>query len=268
MKDSKLLIAVPSKNRSSYIFKDSYDFIRHSKYIYKIFVEPQDFRDYSETIPVENLIKIPFNDKGLYFVKHFIFEYAVKHNYEYVFNLDDDLVNVRDPELRSKGYQGRVDREDRVKRIFDKMIEESVEVLDKVSELGAVAIKYGNELHTYDGSSWVGINRRLNSNYIIRSKFFVFPKPDPDYFGLYFDFFSFFNLLKLGYHTVQYGKTGLDIRPVGVNAGGLQSYDRGKIANKDKEYLEKFFPFVVWKEVKNKEWKYEPDFRKTLKNIS
>lgn len=261
---SKLLITIPSKARPDSIVKDTYSYVQHSTFPFNIFVEPQDYDSYIQAgIDPGCLVNILKNNMGFYYVKNFIKKHCIDNNYKYVFKLDDDVTNVRDVNLRSKGYQGRVDRKDRTLRIFDQLIRDSIELLDKVNQVGGVSIKYGNQLFNYDGEKWASVDKRFNSNYIIRTPHLTFEKP-PGYFGLYEDFFTFFNLIVNGYSTVQYGATGLDVKPVGINAGGLQSYDRQTNAANDKIILSEYFPFVVWKEVQGKRWQYEPDVRKSL----
>ena len=90
----KMLITVPSKGRAYAIDKRTLKWLPDVKSPiqtdWKVFVEPQDYRYYKQTVPTDHLITLPDNDQGLSYVVKCVREYALKEGYDLVMWLDDD----------------------------------------------------------------------------------------------------------------------------------------------------------------------------------
>jgi hypothetical protein len=267
---NSMLIAIPSKKRSQYILKDTLKWLQHTSLKFKIFVESSDFIEYEKLLHSINrgtshLVVIDEVDKGLSYVLDFIKQWAIEHNYKYVFKLDDDVISIRDPATRGMGHDApRIDFKYRCHHIFEPLVAEATWLLDQEPNVGAISLMYGQDMKTYSGETWIGINKRLQTNYIIRTELLTAPGMEK-FNGTFTDFTTFFNLIHHGYHTVQYGLTGFDVRPVGVHTGGLQQFNRGQAAQLTINFLQANYPWVAFKPVKNKTWTHEPDIRKSLK---
>ena len=257
MKD-KILIAVPSKNRyrDNEIHRKTLSWLQHTQYDFRVFVEPQDKKNYSS---VPNLVILDKNNGGLGYAKSFIHKYAVKNDYDYIFKVDDDVYRWRDIRNRGLGIgkSGGTTKQEYC-RIFERIIEDSFEILEDTPNIGAISLPYGNEISEIQ--KFTEINKRLQSCYLIRTNLFYDERLVN--ISTMEDFATFFNVLKKGYYTVRYGLTGIDCERVGVNSGGIQDFDRRKQNELEKQILEELHPEIVWKRVQ-KNWNWEPDLRKT-----
>lgn len=263
----KLLIACPSKGRVDKLELNTWGWLKYTKFPFKFFVEEQDFPDYKSLLGERNLVVLPESDKGLWYAKKQIQKYGIENGYDYLFKLDDDVQSWRDPSNRGLGKDApKRTKEYRCEHLFEPIIKNSIELLNANNWLiGAISLMYGNDMKSFTGEKWIGINKRLQSCYIIKTELFV-PDDYPNFQGSYEDFVTFFNIVKKQYFTVRYGLTGMDVQPVGKNKGGCQSFDRRQGAKQEMDYLLKYFPEIIWKPVQGKNWDFEPDFRK-LKQI-
>jgi hypothetical protein len=266
-----ILITIPSKGRASVILKNTLSWLKYSKYPFRIFVEKEDYEDYLYELATiarpGSLIILPESNKGINYARWYIQHYCYTNKIKYIFQLDDDVFSFRDPATRGMGSKApRIDKKYRCEFIFDVLIENSIKLLETVPEVGAISLMYGHDMKTYSGETWIGINKRLQTNYIVRTDLAHTPGCEK-FNGVFADFTTFFNILDKGYCTVQYGLTGFDCQPVGVFSGGIQSFDRGKAAKLQMEFIKAKFKWVQWKSVKNKTWEYEPDIRKSLKEL-
>jgi len=266
----KILVACPSKARSETILKNTLKFLQNDyfEFDFKIFIEPQDKIKYQKL--TGKFFILSDNDKGLHFAKKSIQQYAIENNYDYIFKIDDDVNNIRLPELiGSKIRKEIVDKQ----TIFPKRVEalnllinDSLEMFNEFNQtIGAVSIMYGSDFHAYTGEKWLSFNNRLQSNYIIKTDLFCSEIKAM----CYEDFTTFLNVLSKGHNTIRYGLTALEVEPVGKNQGGIQNFNRKTLALKEMEQLKSAYPEVVWKKVENKGWDFEPDFRatKSIKTI-
>jgi len=260
----KILVACPSKARSETISKNTLKFIQNDyfSFDFKVFVEPQDHTKYRNQ--TDQLIVLADNDQGLAYVKKTIQQYAINNKYDYVFKIDDDVNNIRLPELigskknkiiidKSQLFQKRVEA-------LNLLIEDSLELFEEYNNtIGAVSLMYGSDFHAYTGQTWLSFNNRLQSNYIIKTSLLC----NDIQAMCYEDFVTFLNVLANDYNTIRYGLTALEVEPVGKNAGGVQSFNRNKQSLVEMKLIQQKYPEVIWKKVEGKGWDYEPDFRAT-----
>lgn len=83
-------IFVPTKNR----IKNCNTIINAVNFKLNIVVEPQDYEIYNKNYPNHNYIILPENNKGITYVRNFIKEYTEKNNYDYYWQLDDDITAI------------------------------------------------------------------------------------------------------------------------------------------------------------------------------
>jgi len=266
MEDStngQILIAIPSRSRAEGLKKDTHSFIKHSKFPYKIFVEPQQYESYSKSFTDDELVIIDANDEGLCYAKLCIQEYARENNYKYVFKMDDDINNIRVRNITELKEIHKVDRKFRTQTFLDKAIDDSLIILEELgSQIKGVSFCYGQELRQEDLSIiWDRLNKRFQSSYIVETEH-LFPYPEHLDNSGFEDFDTFFHLVHSGFNTVRHEQLGLDYRPVGKNAGGVQDFDRGAAVLKTKEIMSEKYPYLKWKPVK-KTWTFEPDIART-----
>ena len=96
-KINKYTIYIPSKGRPTN--NKTAKLLKNLNY--KIVVEPQDYDDYNKVYPVENLIKLDFNDRGLAYVRNYINQYSRQLGELYHWQLDDDINCFK---FRKKNY--------------------------------------------------------------------------------------------------------------------------------------------------------------------
>lgn len=260
---SKILIAIPTKGRANMIDDKILSWLKYTKFEYKFFIEPNEIDDYikNSSLRIKNIISLDKNNKGLGYCLKYIKNYAKFYKYDYIFKLDDDIVNFRNSDSKVKN----VTKEWRCKNKFEPIIEASLEMFDEIESVGGVSIMYGGgKYKSEDLDVWMSMNKRLQTSYITRTELFC---PDwIDKIGVFTDFVTYLNIRKLGYQTIEYGRTGMDFgtsdNAVGKIDGGLQLFDRNKLVLEAKEIISNKFKNIVWKEV-NKQWTIEPDLRRT-----
>jgi hypothetical protein len=262
----KLLIAVPSKNRyqPDGIFKYTWNWLKHSKYVNcaKIFVEPKEFSKYVKAgMPPRHLVCISDCDRGLGFVKTEIQKYALRNKYDVIFKIDDDFNYWRYLEHRLTGSKiPKMTIEEKTEIMFDPMVERCVSLLEEIPEIGAIGQPYRHQMYEFTGDMWLTMNNRLQGSYLVRSHLM---NPElGEYIKCYDDFVTTFNVLKNGYFIVKYGLCEINY-DIMKNPGGLQDFNRRKVALESKEIIEALWPDVVWKKVEGKNWDYEPDIHNT-----
>lgn len=239
----KILVAVPSKNRAEELVKYTYSWLSKVEGLdidYRIFVEPQDYDSYG----VDNLVNIGQNDQGLFFVKQFIYDYALENGYDAIFKVDDDVRGWTN-------YRAKQGPEDSAKT-FIKIIEESVKQFNKHPEIKAVGFPYSFQM--FSQFEWAKSNR-LQTCYLVRTESFS-PKEGVSVFE---DFYTALRIRVNGGMILRYGLSGIDLgNGVGKGKGGLQMFDRDELAKKEIEIMKELYPMLTVKEVKGKSWSVEP----------
>lgn len=259
----KVLLAVPTKNRyrEHQIQKNTLSWIVHTKYDWRLFVEPQDYDNYRKL--TKNIVRIDQNDKGLGYSKVCIKQYAEKNGYDVVFKIDDDIIN-----FQYTGFGRTVKNLTKEKRVRDKvdpLIENSVKAFKIFKDLGGISIVYGGGKYKSEVvEEWMAVNKRLQTCYLIRTELLC--PPSCGILPCFEDFSTYLNLRKKGYFTLQYGLTGMIYEEVGANDGGIQDFNREKLAIKAKAILQALYPGLKWRPRPEKAWKFEPDLRRTNLN--
>lgn len=82
-------IFIPSKGRWEYRWTmKAFDNIGVD---YQVVVEPQQFDNYAEYIPVDRLICLPHQDRGLVVTRNWVWDYAQAQGYEKFWTFDDNI---------------------------------------------------------------------------------------------------------------------------------------------------------------------------------
>ena len=86
-------IYVPSKGRADCAFTPKT--LLEENIPYKLFVEPQDYEEYSKYHDKDRLVNIEANDRGISYVRNFIKEYSKAQGDTYHWQMDDDIKKFR-----------------------------------------------------------------------------------------------------------------------------------------------------------------------------
>lgn len=85
----KYPIFIPSKSRWEYRWTmKAFDKIGMK---YTVVVEPQEYDNYAEYIPEEQLLRLPHQDKGLVVTRNWIWDYAQEQGYRRFWTFDDNI---------------------------------------------------------------------------------------------------------------------------------------------------------------------------------
>lgn len=251
----KILIAIPSKNRSEKIAKKTLSWVTKLPYGWRVFVEPQDRASYAIYVDQDQLVTLAQNDQGLGYAKREIKAYALKHGYDLIFKVDDDVP------LWSPGYGSYQENKESTPATVAQALQECAELFGRFGTLGAICFNYKMFMHIQGGKPRYAKNSRLQTVYVIRSELF---SGDPA-IQCFEDFMQTLLLWRDGYKTLRmnyFGFSSGDTNYAGKGAGGLQSFDRVALARKEAEYILETYPWVQWRAV-DRPWAIEPDCHKT-----
>lgn len=220
----KVLVAVPSKGRPEAILKDTLSWLAKSKYDWRVFVEPQDYVQYTRYTN-NRLHRLKYDNRGLGYAKKEIQEYAEENNYEAIFKCDED----------------------------------GIEAFTKYEDVKAISFPYSFQMFQAN-KIWTEINKRTQTCYLVRTAFLY---PDPRISSLE-DFATFIFIRVHNGIVLRYGYAGVVCRDVGSNSGGHQAFDREAQVKKEIGYLRELYPALKARKVKGKAWSIEPDLRNEL----
>lgn len=255
----EILIAIPSRSRIDLLLKNTHSFVKHSKYPYKIFVEPSQYKEYRKEYRSDELVTLDMNDGGLCYSKAFIQDYCKQRNIPFVFKMDDDVKNIRNRGISTLKKEVNVDRKYRCKNFLDPLIDDSLNLLKGNDGIKGVSIQYGNEMWGTPTNNWV-LNKRFQSSYIVDVDF-LFPYEEHLKNQCFEDFDTFFNIIANGFYVARNEIYGFDYQKIN-SPGGISDFKRREQANIAKEVMSKRYPYLQWKRVE-KDWDFEPDLRKT-----
>jgi hypothetical protein len=226
----KCLVCIPSKARPKNIKKFVEPFMKRLGIDYKIFVEPQDKVMY----PFENVVSLDANNQGLGYATSFAKNYAEANGYELYFRIDDDVKGI-----------GQLENDiERVLKAFE------------IPNVGAVVFPYSFEWYAQTKKLFSRKNKRTQTCYIIRTKLF---RPDSRV-STFDDFYQYLLLRQDNYDTLYCSKHLIDCAPVGGGEGGLQVFDRSKMALKEINIFKSIDPTIKVISKPDKPWKFEPKF--------
>lgn len=248
----KLLIAVPSKGRAALFQKRTFRWLPDLGYDYQVFVEPQELEAYR--LITSQVINVGANDRGLWYCKQSIQQYAQEHGYDVVFKMDDDINSW------STGYGLR--NHDSTMEALGKTIPICMDKFERNSQVGAIGFNYAIFMHPNGSEKW-SINQRLQTAYMVRTDS-MYVKEDVSTFE---DYYTCLMIWLNGGYTLRCNLAGIQVSGVGKEKGGLQMFDRAKLAEKELEIMRQIYSALRVKRVKNKTWTHEPDFTAIKRDI-
>jgi len=111
-------VYIPSKGRAD--TPNTYDICNEENIPCKVVVEPQEYEEYHQTIPSEDLLTLDKNDQGVQYARSWIKNYSTSIGEEYHWQFDDDM----------KYFTMRIDdKNQRVNLVHSKSIIEQVATL-------------------------------------------------------------------------------------------------------------------------------------------
>lgn len=221
-------IGIPSLSRPEYITKKTMSWAKHLPNV-KIFVEPQEkflYKHYNG-----NAVEVlPESKRGLMYSLNYIRKYAKDHGFKYLFQLDDDV----------DGF-ARMETEEPLEA-FHQTIEDCYNAMEMFPSIGGIRFtQYRYWLYSKKNiHKWTHLNRPLQGIAIIRLDAIDEINPEMREFT---DTVTSLYIWKKGYHTLNYGLSGLKVVQ-NANNGGCQVYDRKNDALNTIRLLKEDFPEV------------------------
>jgi hypothetical protein len=247
---SRILIVVPTRNRPKSFKNQTYRYLPFLNIDYKIFLEETQLSIY-DYLSMGEVVTFEEEGLGLSWALIKAQKYAEENGYEFIFKIDDDIVNWTD--LDKKVPKGN--NIEGIKRVLNKFCSDSLDAFDKIPKLGGVSLPYGNELYG-NLKTWYGENQRMQTCYLIRTKLY---EPDILSQSTFEDFDTTLSLVKRGFKILRYGKTAMRLNDVGKGEGGLQDFDRFEQAKKAIKYFKtKYGSELKIRYKLDKSWKIEP----------
>lgn len=249
----KLLIAVPSKARPDLFKERTYAMLtEYAEHDWLVFVEPQDYDAYvTAGIDRKHIYELEANNKGLGYAKDTIQRFALEHEYDYVFKMDDDVKGF------GYGTAHKIDPSNlpSLLRTVDKLV-------TKEPKIDAIRLS-GNFDVAFDKTS-VSKAFRVSCNYFIKPELLTGGK-----YTAIEDEYQSLILLRDGRNILRVAFTQ-DMTEIGKLDGGIQalaSGDERKIRQGHEfELLLKELPWLVLKETDKYEGVlYQVDWRATKK---
>lgn len=198
----RLLIAVPSKKRAEVFEKFAKKFISKFDQDKILVLEKEDYNDYS----FENKLMLDKSNQGLSYSLKSIKKYASENGYDLILKVDDDVKTI-----------GKLWED----------IDKIITVFERNPTVGAVSFPYKFQFYSISNQLFTHANKRLQTCYIIRTDSYAIDKKASNLFE---DFYNFMMLIRNGYHTLFCSRHAIDCKPVGEGKGGIQCFDRKKLA--------------------------------------
>lgn len=249
----KTLCIIPSKGRPEELAKYTLEWIVDSGVAYVVVVEPKEAKLY-EPLGCP-LMVLPKNDRGLGYSLGHAREFAFERGYEAIWKIDDDIKKFR------KRYQHV--HKDPLKA-HEQRVETFLELYRLVGHIMYTKPRVGAIGFPYDGQMFgdrpYELNKKLQTSYVIRTKLYN-PRPD---ISTQEDYHTSIQVLKAGYKLIRLSHYGIALGiEVGKGAGGLQSFDRKKLAEAEMKLLKKEYPGLAFKYKSGTNWGYEVDFKRS-----
>lgn len=229
----KVLIVCASFNRPSLIQKYLMPWLPKVNFDWKVFVEPQHYRYYKQTVGVDNLVQTSNNIFKAGQLKQSRL-YAVKHGYDLIFVIDDDM-----------WFLGSGIKKKECERSFNEMLHEIVEEFEQQPNLGIVNIG-SNLQHRFakEGKRFVSKNGGCYGAMVLRTDLVRFKEGVTHYDDLALQLEAF----EKGFYT--YSFNGFyQVTPDGSYGlkGGFQSLDREALSIENFKVFKKLYPNIIEK---------------------
>lgn len=262
-----LLIAIPSKGRVDRVLKASMSYSTRLGHECKVFVEPQDASAYIEAFAElglqERLVVLRANDQGLGYVHVAIKEYAQAHGFSHVFRLDDDIP------YWSPGFGSAQENISSTPIVLAQALDDCLDLMARQPLLKAVGFNYKTFMHLAADTPMFSMNTRLQGCFVIDAAS-MYGNPRV---SMWEDFYATLGIWVNGGFTARHLHAGLHWTQIGKEAGGLQTFDRVKMAEESLAIMRKMYPPLKLRRV-DQPWGWEPDmaavsrtlFRTPLRN--
>lgn len=227
---SRVLIAIPSLGRPQAILKKTFALVNGAGIPFKVFVEPQEAFHYRYFCGKDNVIVLPLSGMGIGYSRNRMREYAKAHDYEFIYEIDDDVEELV-----------RLDSNDKQKSLR-LCICDFVTAMDRFAKLGGIRVlQYRFWLYTKkDIHKWVEFNHHLIWASFMRTSAIV---PMSDKFTHFEDMATSILLMRNGFFTLTYGLAGGKVLQ-NQGKGGCQIGDRQQSAINSIIELQKEFPHI------------------------
>lgn len=239
----RVVSIVPSKGRPDLLSSTTLSWLCLSKHDWLVVVEPQEAAAYLRVVPQDRMLILDKNDQGLGYAKWFIKQYLADTDYDAAMKLDDDIKTLHDRGSRKAPMECAAE--------YDRAIANGVDAFEEYPDVAAIGFPYRNEM--YELKPWASVNTRLQTMYLVRKEWWV---GDPRV-STFEDFHNYLVIRAANKMTLRYGLIGVD-NDVGETAGGLQSFDRHKLAEAEVAVLREIYPALQFKRVEGKRWGLEP----------
>lgn len=254
-----ILLAICSKGRPDVLVSHALSWVPQTGLHFRIFVEPNQELAYYECLKPLGLDNALFiltdNDIGLQGALNQVASYAEYYACDWILKVDDDV----------KGFCRQSKKETQVADDFKTLTANVQRAVAKDPSIVAVGFPYHHEMFT--NRTFTGVNARLQTCYMCKSEYIEGPVLRPWEIDVFEDFYRYLRILTERKKTIRYGRLGIDCRPVGSGSGGHNELLKGKTRRERAvialERLQDLCPDLAIKQVKGKDWDYEPDFRKT-----
>lgn len=238
----RILHVIPSKNRPEVLSDKTLSWLCLSRHPYLVFVEPQDYEKYKQIVPEDFLVVLNKNNGGLGYVKKFIADFLADKEIELVVKLDD---------VRSMNGRGSIPSPEIVARDWDNALYHIAQIMKQRPDVAGVGFPYRWVL--YHPQLWSAVNARLQTVYVVKKQYFV----GDERISTFEDFHNYMYIRSKNKLTLRYGLLGIN-SDVGTLSGGMQDFNRAKLALAEIDVLREIYPALQFKRVKNKAWGVEP----------
>ena len=190
-------------------------------------VEPQDRAVYLANIPTENLLVLPKNDQGLWYVRQWILDYAKANGIPWYWNLDDDITSF---------YRNSANGNAQA-TLEEALSESEVFILKHKKHIGQASLEYKqfawSQKKRYVWNSYCDVCVAVNSKVSAKFRSETGLKVDRDFT---------LQILSTGFLTMKVCKYSCAAPKNGSNEGGLRSeYISGREA-RDSRTMARLWP--------------------------
>jgi len=225
-----VLLAIPSHNRPYRLDNTVKYWLNEYSYNWKIFVEPNQYIYYEQTVPSNSIVKTN-NENYICGQMVDIAKYAQENGFKYVFKVDDDMCFTK------KGLKKR----DHFK-VAEEIVLKAKSFMDKDSGCGLITVpKAMTYLYYKKDDEFVEINKPVFSNYFIRVQDLI--KIMKKEYLIFDDLLVSFAIKKMKKSIFRYMKA-YESAKTHNNEGGLQSFDREYLSKKSFAALKKDYPLL------------------------
>lgn len=165
-----------------------------------------------------------------------------------ILKCDDDIWNWRDFKngwFPYSGHTSGVPMEERKKAcaesVFDRAMKDSIELFKREPSVGCVSYFYGQMMFHTPGTKWVTWNCRPATVYMTRAELLAPPRQAEIH--QFEEFYTWYNMRKLGYVAPRYGLAGFHIDGnYAANSGGLQDFNRKRMTVESMRIFKELYP--------------------------